>query len=239
MLSGMSDTPAVLRLLALAGHELRTPATVIGGCLRLIRMSADRSPERREQILAQAERNYERLVEVLGELSDLWRLETGEAVFNRQPVDLARVIAGAVSQAAPRLPGGVTARVEDPSPAACVVGDPTRLERAFAALILAVGRHAADGASIAIRTEIRTSVPGRVSVAVADDDRADAGSGVEPSAGPVAALDEFESGLGLALPIARRVLEAEGGSIGVQTGSAGRTIVAELPLHQPPGERCP
>jgi hypothetical protein len=43
-------------------------------------------------------------------------------------------------------------------------------------------------------------------------------------------LDEFESGLGLSVPIARRVIQAEGGS--VSTAAAARTIVVELPVHQ-------
>ena len=44
-------------------------------------------------------------------------------------------------------------------------------------------------------------------------------------------FDEFESGFGLALPIARRVLEADGGAIARIAGVTPLALVAELPAH--------
>jgi hypothetical protein len=58
------------------------------------------------------------------------------------------------------------------------------------------------------------------------------GTAPDPAAEPPRrqTLDEFESGLGLALPIARRVIEAEGGMICAWDASTPPVLVVELPV---------
>ena len=223
MLCAMADTGAA-RLLALAVHELRTPATVIGGCLRLLRAIEALPGDRREQLMSQAERNYERLVDLLAEASDLWRLDAGEATFNRQPLPLDRVLRRAAEavMSGPASPGTRADVRHGRSP--LVVADPTRLERAMAALIASVGRQSPEGATVTITTAAVGSSDGRVRIVIgAPEGEADPAT-LEP-------IDEFGSGLGLSVPIARRVIEADGGTVGRLPATLPPVIVVELPVH--------
>lgn len=215
----MSDASRAMRLMALAVHEVRTPATVIGGCLRMIRLYRNQGHEKLDAVLAQADRNYDRLVELLAEISDLWRLEVGEAVFNRNPVPLDRVLGNAARAFA--ATSAVSVR-SDGHPSADVMGDPTRLERAFAALLGAVARQLPEDGAIRVVAELCHDATA-VRICVGDD-----ATPAPPAEAPLRELDEFQGGLGLALPIARRVFEHEGGTMRVTADSPG-TIVVELP----------
>jgi K+-sensing histidine kinase KdpD len=221
----MPNVPRGMQLLSLAAHELRTPAGVIGGCLRIVRMAGDGDPARRDKALAQAERSYERLVELLAELSDLWRLEVGEAVFNRQPVALGTALHGAARHAAVRLPEGVVVQVDaDAIGTERIAADPTRLERAVAALVLAVSRHV-PGPALVLRARRTTDPTGGVRVVVAGGETA-----AEPPETGRRPVHEFESGLGLALPIACRVIEADGGTVQSFGTGPAFALVAEWPI---------
>lgn len=223
MLCAMSD-PVAARLLALAVHELRTPATVIGGCLQMLRTLRDTSPERSEQLIAQAERSYQRMVELLAEASDLWRLEAGEATFNRQPLSLQRVLRRAAEgvSSGTASPGRSVAVVAGQDP--LVLADPTRLERAIAALIGSVARQSPEGATITVGTSLVEASPGRVRITIASTASETGDTALEP-------IDEFGSGLGLSVPIARRVMEDAGGSVGRLGATSPPAIVVELPVH--------
>jgi K+-sensing histidine kinase KdpD len=217
-----------LQLLSLAAHELRTPANVIGGALRLLRTAGQDREDVRRQALAQAERSYERLVELLAEMSDLWRLEEGQAVFNRQRLEIGPLLASAAQLAATQL-RDETASVADTSAlaTASVRADPTRLERTFLALFLAVARFRADQHQpVVARAAAIAAPPASVRVVFA------LGSAPDPADEPRhrQPLDEFESGLGLAIPIARRVIEAEGGRTYAWDGGKPPVLAVELPV---------
>lgn len=220
----MSDVPRGLRLLSLAAHELRTPIGVIGGCLSLAQ-AAGADLARRDRALAQASRNYERAVELLAEMSDLWRLEAGEAVFNRRPLPPEPALRHAVRDVAARLPEGITVdlKVGDLGHARVEV-DAVRFERALAAIVLASARQAISGVTLAVRL---TTDGSRVQV-VAARDRADAAS--PPADAVRTPVDEFTAGLGLALPIARRVIEADGGTLHAVALPDAFLLVIELPV---------
>jgi signal transduction histidine kinase len=221
----MSSAPRAMRLLSLAAHELRTPAGVIGGCLKIVRMVPP-DDVRREKALSQAERNYERLVELLGEMSDLWRLEVGEAVFNRQRVSIDPLLGSAAHAVESKLTREHAIHVDSQGLSAfSVMTDPVRLERAFVALLLAAARHAPNNERLTIQAR---PLDGTARMRVLFSG---AGDSALTQVGQGAAIDEFEGGLGLALPIARRVIEADGGAVYVLADVRPLTLAAELPAH--------
>src|SRR6476660_6987531 len=77
------------QLLSLAVHELRTPASVVGGYLRMLQRDTE-SPlsERQRKMIDEAEKSCARLVGLIAELSDVSKLDSGQVRFARQPLDL-------------------------------------------------------------------------------------------------------------------------------------------------------
>ncbi|HEX2344162.1 MAG TPA: histidine kinase dimerization/phospho-acceptor domain-containing protein, partial [Vicinamibacterales bacterium] len=88
------------RLLSLAVHELRTPATVVAGYLRMLmkdRVGPLSDDQRR--LVEEAEKSCGRISALLAEMSDLAHLELGDAPLTQQTVDLAVVLRDVVDNA--------------------------------------------------------------------------------------------------------------------------------------------
>src|SRR5436305_8207246 len=95
-MSTPSDSPssACARLLSLAVHEFRTPASVVGGYLRmLLRDTESPLSERQRKMIDEAEKSCSRLVGLIAELSDVAKLDSGQIGFARQPLDAFVLIA--------------------------------------------------------------------------------------------------------------------------------------------------
>ena len=79
------------QLLSLAVHEFRTPASVVGGYLRMLQRDTDAPlSERQRRMIDEAERSCQRLVALIGELSEIQKLDadliqSGRAGFRRVP----------------------------------------------------------------------------------------------------------------------------------------------------------
>ncbi|AEH50660.1 sensor histidine kinase [Pseudothermotoga thermarum] len=73
-------------------HELRTPLTSIHGYAETLLNDPDIDPETRQRFLSIIENEAARMTRLINDLLDLERLESGEARFEFQPVDLCSVI---------------------------------------------------------------------------------------------------------------------------------------------------
>src|SRR5689334_17456762 len=81
-------------LLSLAVHELRTPASVVGGYLRMIlRDGSQPLGERHRKMIEEAEKSCARLVALIAELSDVGKLDAGLLALQQQPVDAFALVA--------------------------------------------------------------------------------------------------------------------------------------------------
>src|SRR5579862_613195 len=128
-------------LISLAAHELRTPANVVWGYLRMLQ--GDSTPafgERQRHMIDEAEKSCARLAELMAELSELGKLDRGQIAMARRPVDLFGLVgeaAGAVREAEER---GVRLEVRGASGGAVIEGDPDRLRAAMSAIFRAILR---------------------------------------------------------------------------------------------------
>ena len=73
-------------------HELKTPLTVIQACTETLLDGAITDPDAGPRFLRQIEEQSERLLHLIIAMMELARLESGEQVFRKEPVDLRRVV---------------------------------------------------------------------------------------------------------------------------------------------------
>jgi signal transduction histidine kinase len=193
-----------LNFVAIASHELRTPATSVYGVLKTLGdRGSELSDELREELLQVGVEQGERLRRLLEELLDLSRLDARAINVEPRPVvlkaALTDVIQGATSQAV---------ELDIPDDLAVVV-DPLVLERVVSNLVANAVRYGEPPIRIAACQRDRHL---RVSVE-------DAGPGV-PKELEGRIFDRFarggsssETGHGLGLAIARAYAQAHGGDL--------------------------
>jgi signal transduction histidine kinase len=219
------------KLISLAVHELRTPASVVGGYLRMLQRDADPMTDRQRKMVDEAAKSCGRLVELVAELSDVGKLDAGLTTMARQRLDffsLVEEVANHVHEAGDRE---VHLKVRGPAAGAWTSGDAVRLTAAVSAILRAILREMPSPSTVVAdrRIENRGGVPEAVLVVASEQ----AVQTAYEAASTV--FDEKRGGLGLALPIARRVIEAHGGSLwapatAAQTDSRGAAIVT-IPLE--------
>jgi c-di-GMP phosphodiesterase len=225
--------------LSIASHELRTPVTslqfAVQAILRLMQKGtlAEQPPETVRDVLETAERQSRKLARLIDTLLDVSRIHAGRLTVTRAPVDLADVARDVVRQAegeARRAACFVTLHAEGP-----VIGmwDGARLEQVVTNLLDNALKY---GAGRPVDVRVQADAGGaRLTVT-------DRGIGISPERQAHiferferAASAEHYGGLGLGLYIVRRILEALGGTIQVDSRPGqGSTFVVELPLEAPP-----
>jgi signal transduction histidine kinase len=216
---GSSDNPYP-PLISLAVHEFRTPASVVGGYLRMLQKDQE-SPmsERQSRMIDEAEKSCARLVAVVAELSDIGKLDSGAIKLAREPLELFSLIEKVAELTHEASERDVHLRLIGPSSGASVTGDTTRLRVAFDAIFRAILREKPGPTTVVAerRLETRDGDPCAVLI-VADDGRVQEAYDQSP-----VAFDDHRGGMGLALPLARRVIEGHGGRIWSPAGTAGST----------------
>ena len=198
------------KLLSLAVHEFRTPASVIGGYLRMLQRDVDPPlSERQLKMVDEAEKSCARIVALVAELNEIGKFDAGLVAMAQQPVDLftlVQEVADGMHEAADR---GVRLEIRGESAPAPVVGDPVRLGNAFHAVFRAILREMPDSTTV-VADRYLTTHDGRSSAVVVIAET----SAVQTSYdAPRGAFDEKRGGIGLVLPLARRVIEAHGGDV--------------------------
>jgi len=213
------------KLLSLAVHEFRTPASVVGGYLRMLQRDGEpQLSERQRRMVEEAEKSCARLVAIVGELSDIAKLDAGMIALARQPIDVFAIVeelAAHVHEAADR---DVKFVVRGEVTGAPVSGDATRVRQAFDAVFRAILREKSGPLTVVAERRIDI-VDGRRAaiVVVADDESVQAAYAAERGA-----FDDKRGGLGLALPLARRVIEGHGGRL---WSPAPKVASADSPDH--------
>lgn len=220
---GADDYP---RLLSLAAHELRTPVSVIAGYVRMLQRDPGALSDQQRRIIDETARSCERLAALVNELSDVGKIDAGLNRFARNTLDLFPLVAEAVGDAVALLPEGPAVSLSGDDGGAEIEGDRTRLKAAFGTIVRAVAREQTVPVVVNRRLSVEGGHPAAIVIA----------GPVEASDAdllPRARLDEQRGGLGLALPIARRILVHHGGEVWSPAGDGGQavrgTIVVRLP----------
>jgi len=85
--------------LSITSHELRTPLTIIRGALNLLQNEGDKMPPVRfKKYLDMAEKNTASLIQLINDLLDLSRVESGHLRLKLGRVDIVRLIRESVEE---------------------------------------------------------------------------------------------------------------------------------------------
>ena len=208
-------------LLDSLSHDLRTPLASIAGAATSLRALGDKmSPSERLELLSSIEEETARLARFVANLLDMSRIEAGGLKVNRDLVDVADVVQGAVERsrkAFPKQPVKVSLAANLPF----VRGDDKLLEQVLFNLLDNAHKYAGDtGATVHARQE-----GAEVVLSVTDE-----GPGIKP-AELERIFEKFyrggradgrKAGTGLGLSICRRLVEAMGGTIVAQSPAVRR-----------------
>jgi PAS domain S-box-containing protein len=209
-------SPAVSEYLAQVGHELRTPLNAILGYAQLLEATQAPGPQREHaRQIVEAGRH---MVALVDDVVELQRLGAGALRVEREAVALSPLLARAVVLARAALPAYAGIRIDLHDTALAVRADPRRLLQVVVNLVTNALKYNSFGGRVDIACE--TADDGRVAIHVRDT-----GHGLTPP--QLARLFQpFERlgaergstpGTGLGLVITRLLLQAMGGTIGLDS----------------------
>jgi signal transduction histidine kinase len=219
------------KLISFAVHELRTPVGVIAGYLRMLGLDSQ-SPldDRQRRMIDEANKSCARLVTLLSDLSDLSKMDDGTVRMASQPVDLFALVADVASSVHEAEDRDVRLAVQGSAEGGRILGDIDRLRGALQAIFVAILREKPGPAIVAADRRVVSSGAGPVAVIVVSENE-QVQAACEARRG---AFDEKRGGVGLSLPLARRVIEAHGGQLWSPDLPDARTArgiaLIELPL---------
>ena len=214
---------------AAVSHELRTPLAGIVASLELIKEgSAGELPPDARRFVEMAHANGERLAELINDVLDLERAESGRLQLKLEPVELASVLREAEMLNASYVERFKARLRLDAATGLSVTADRKRLQQVIANLVSNAAKFSPEGGEI--RVAARANRDGRVVLSVADQ-----GPGV-PDEFKARMFERFEQaehskgGTGLGLAICKALVERMGGRIWCESAaSQGTTLLVELP----------
>jgi signal transduction histidine kinase len=210
----------MLNFVAIASHELRTPASAVYGALATLRARGDSlSPEIREQLSETAFDQADRLRRLIEQLLDLSRLDAQSVRIETEEFVLHRVLDDVV-RAASMLNSDVTLEVD---PELVVVADPLVIDRVVTNLLTNARSYGQPPIRIGAMQD-----GDAVTIVVEDS-----GGGI-PEDLAARLFGRFERGReghgsGLGLAIARAYANAHGGELVYAAGDRGARFELTLP----------
>jgi len=212
-------------------HELRTPLTAIKASVTSLLDAAHLPEPERQDLLCVINEESDRLNHLVEEATEMARLDAGGVELHRRPVHLGSVIDAALQVCKTRLAEHPVS-VNLPPGLPPVPVDAQRIREVFVHLLNNAAKYSPAGAPIQVSAEAGAKM---IEISVADH-----GIGID-AAEQAMIFDKFYRGqehrervpgTGMGLSIARAIVEAHGGSIGVvsQVGQ-GSVFQFHLPLH--------
>jgi len=219
-------------------HELRTPLTSIIGSLQLVTSGVVGEVDAEVAELASvAERNAERLLDLINDLLDIDKIESGKFTLLPEDVHIDQLVQEALilnKSFADRFRVRLEARA--PLPGVQVRGDRKRLMQVMTNLLSNAAKFSPEGAAVEVSA---TCADGMVRVDVSDR-----GPGIPEDfrsrmftrfSQADSTVTRHKGGTGLGLAISRRLVELMDGRIGFDDRPGGGTIFHfELPVLSAP-----
>lgn len=229
------------QFLAHMSHELRTPLNSIIGFSSLLHHGevGPLSAEQRE-LLGDVLTSARHLLGLINEILDLAKVESGKLVLHPEPVVLSWHIAEVAEiLRALAAPKGIEIRIDCAPEIDEVVLDPRRLHQVLYNYLSNAIKFSPPDGTVVVRTRADGEATFRLEVE-------DSGPGIPPDD-----LDklfyEFQQlqlggrqpvGTGLGLALTRRIVEAQGGSVGVSSEPGRGSVFSAVLPRSPDGGRA-
>jgi signal transduction histidine kinase len=222
--SALSLDELRLNFVAIASHELRTPAASVYGIAETIRRGVPMAPEVREQLEEALWEQADRLRRLIEQLLDLSRLDARALRLEPAEIAVRSIVESAVSSVGRDAFEDVRVGVD---PDLVVQADTLVLERVLTNLLANAARYGSPPVVVSATAEagwLRISVE-------------DAGPGIPAELLP-RLFDRFERGAdargtGLGLAIARAYAQAHGGDVVYEPGAeAGARFELSIPADE-------
>jgi len=214
-----------------ASHELRIPLTILKGEIE-VALRKSRSIEEYQDVLRQNLGVIERMHRIVDDLLTLARSDAGQLELAQEPVDFSLLLQEVLqqhwilySQKSMTLEDNIQDNLQ-------LIGDENALERVFYNLLNNAYKHAPENSTVYINAE---ACQERIKVRIQDH-----GPGIEPEHQQYLFHRFYRSdddrnrekgGVGLGLAICKRIIDAHGGHISVESELGhGATFIIDLPL---------
>lgn len=233
--------------LASMSHDIRTPINGILGMISIAQANLG-SEKKVNEALAAANSSAEHLLELISDILDISKIESGELSLREEPFDLKPMLAEAAGIIEPQTRTRsqelvLSFKVEEQH---SLTGDRRRIKQALLNLLSNAVKYTPEGGRIELAVQ-ETLKPGATHAHLRFT-VSDSGMGMPPEFlehifEPFERSDqqgvERIQGAGLGMTIAKRIVEAMGGSIGVTSEvGAGSTFEFELTLEVSPSGSC-
>jgi NtrC-family two-component system sensor histidine kinase KinB len=225
-------------LISTVSHELKTPLTSIRLAIHLVLSEkiGDLTAKQLE-VMEAARQDSDRLYQVIEDLLDISRIESGQAGIQMQPVNVQEMVLRVTDKVrAAFRDHRVALNIEVAPDVPALLADPARILLVFDNLLSNALKYTPVGGTVRVTAH---SVDGKVRFAVEDS-----GVGIAPEYLP-RVFDKFfrvpgqeQASSGLGLTIAKEIVEAHGGTIGVasQLGQ-GTTFTFDLKAAVTAGDK--
>jgi len=212
-------------VLANISHEFRTPLAAQLASIELLLAGLEHMPAaQQKELVTSLERGTLRLTQLIDNLLESVRIESGQLGIRHQSVALAEVVEDARALVRPLLAQRrQTLNVTLPEDLPLLAGDKPRLTQVFVNLLANANKFAPEDSTVRIGAAAR---PGQVLAWVEDEGpgpaasdgealfaRFQRGGGAEPEA----------AGLGLGLWLVKSIIDRHSGSVAFERTAAGRT----------------
>lgn len=209
-------------------HQLRTPLAALSMYQEIMENEPDQ-PDVIQKFTAKTALALKRMEQLIESMLKLTRLDAGSIVFEKKRCNLPELVSRAVDELTTRAAAEGKTILLEGSPEAILLCDPSWTAEAIGNIVKNALDHISPDGTVHISWDM-SSIASRIHIA-------DDGEGILPEDLPHIFKRFYRSstsgtpGIGLGLPLAKSIVEGQGGSVSVSTASGeGTAFTLLLPL---------